>query len=146
MSFIDLRTIVYGLWLLYVISALVYITLYVLWTAKALNWYRQIDGVVPRTARRISNRVIKTANVLNLMFYSTIAIFAAAIMTNIIAVENQYLTVILAIIAFPWVIVALCRAVLNRKESKNELSRNALIPRRLGILASARKDTYEIGG
>ena len=145
MSFFESNPLVYGLWAVYALVATIYVISYIVWAVKCSTWYEKIEGEVPRTARRVASRVIKASTFINFIFYATIVIFAIAIMVNIIAVENQHVFQILVIIAAPWVLTGICKFVIGRRAVKRDLHPSVLLPRRMGITATSRKETYDLG-
>ena len=145
MSFLTLSFAVYALWGLYTAFALSYVVSYLAWTIRCVDWYRKVEGTVPRTAQKVSKRVIRNAAVLNFFFYATFLTFAAAILLNILAVDNTYLYYVLAIIAAPWVIIGVLRLIIGRRAKNNDLYPTALLPRRLALNAVARRETYALG-
>ena len=145
MSFLDLPTIVYALWGLYSLFALSYVIGYIRWTIKCVDWYNKIEGVIPRTAQRLYSKVVRAAALLNFSFYATVVTFAVATMVNIIAIENQYVYQVIGIIAAPWIVVGILRLIIGRRASNHDLYPSVLLPRRLALAATSRKETYALG-
>jgi hypothetical protein len=145
MSMIFSPASVYGLWSIYALSSLIYVIAYIRWTVNCGKWYTKLDSKDPKIAKRATFQAARNSTFISVMFRITIVLFGIAIIVNILAVENAHVWDVLAVIVAPWVIAAICRIFIERQAKNRDTYASLLLPHKMAIAASLRKDGYEDG-
>jgi len=136
---------VYISWVVYLAFAVFYTILYIRWAIRCKTWYKKMLGSVPKTAARTSKTVKRAANLMNYIYSAMIVLFAVSLIANIAIVDMTYLFYVMGAIAYPWVIIGICRIVMSIHANSLEINSHDLTPRRLGLTASFRSDAYNTG-
>lgn len=143
--FTNLPMIVYGLWGVYTLLALVYSVAYIRWTVKCGDWYSKMETGNPKSSVRVTKQIVSSARFIEFFRYATLISFGVSIMVNILAVESGHLTLILVLIAMPWVITGICNIFIGRQASHRDAYPRTLQPRKLSITANFRQEGYDNG-